>query len=186
MRLQALLKKNPRRLSRPHSNYKSIFPKNAWLPNFFFFDYSKELSRTDIYLDNPREPYYRKKLIVHFFVHRNKKNIMSSNNCTNNYVHEYVSQDLSWYKRDSLITWYDQVKCQEFLKNSNSHFKTAKIINFDIVKREAAGEMVSDNVLKKYQTVQNKMVSNYIKTYQDKFLDDAFRIERLDIFFEKN
>ena len=46
--------------------------------------------------------------------------------------------------------------------------------------------MVSDNVLKKYQPVQNKMVSNYIKTYQDKFLDDAFRIERLDIFFEKN
>ena len=26
-----------------------------------FFDYSKELGRTDIYLDNPREPYYIKK-----------------------------------------------------------------------------------------------------------------------------
>ena len=74
---------------------------------------------------------------------------MSSSKCTNNYVPEYVSQGLPWYERDGLMPWHDQVKCQEFLRNSNKHFKTAKIINFDIIRREAAGQKVPDEVLKK-------------------------------------
>ena len=56
----------------------------------------------------------------------------------------------SWYERDRLLTWYDQVKCQEFLRNLNKHFETAKIIKFDIIRRKAAGQKVPDEVLKKY------------------------------------
>ena len=89
---------------------------------------------------------------------------MSSSNCTNNYVPEYVPQDLPWYERHGLITWYDQVKSQKFLRNSNNHFKTASFINFDIIRREAAGHKVQDEVLKKYQTVQNERVSKYPKS----------------------
>ena len=110
---------------------------------------------------------------------------MSSSNCTNNYVPEYVPQDLPWYERDGLITWYDQVKCQKFLRNSNKHFKTAMIINFDIIRREAASHKVQDEVLKKYQTVQNERVSKYPKSDKDEFLSNAFRVDRPDIFFEK-
>ena len=74
---------------------------------------------------------------------------MSSSNCTNNYIPEYVAQNLPWYERDGLMTSYDQIKCQEFLRNSDKHFKTGKIVNFDIISREAAAEKVLDNVLKK-------------------------------------
>ena len=75
---------------------------------------------------------------------------MSNNNCVNNYVPEFVPQDLPRYKRDGLMTYYNQVKCQEYLRNSDSHFKTAKVINFDIIRREAAREKVPNELLKKY------------------------------------
>ena len=75
---------------------------------------------------------------------------MSNNNCVNNYVPEFVPQDLPRYERDGLMTYYNQVKCQEYLRNSDNHFKTAKIINFDIIRREAAREKVPNELLKKY------------------------------------
>lgn len=110
---------------------------------------------------------------------------MSSSNCTNNYIPEYVAQNLPWYERDGLMTWYDQIKCQEFLRNSDKHFKTGKIVNFDIISREAAAEKVLDNVLKKWETIQNERVSKYPKNDQETFLNSAFRTERPDIFFLK-
>ena len=103
---------------------------------------------------------------------------MSSNNCTNNYVPEFVPQNLPWYERDRLMMWYDQVKCREFLENSDKHFKTTKIVNFDIIRRETAGEKVPEEVLRKYQTVQNERVLKYPKNDQKKFLSSAFRNDR--------
>ena len=111
---------------------------------------------------------------------------MSNNNCVNNYIPEFVLQDLSWYEQDGLMTSYNPIKCQKFLRNSNSHFKTAKIINFNIIRREAAGEKVPDELLKKYQTVQNEWVSTHPKNHQKKILGSAFHTNRLDIFFEKD
>ena len=69
---------------------------------------------------------------------------MSSNNCVNNYVPKYVLKDLLWYERDGLMTWYDQVKCEEFLRDSDKHFKTEKVMNFDIIRREVAGEKMPE------------------------------------------
>ena len=106
-------------------------------------------------------------------------------NCTNNYVPEYVPKDLPWYERDGLMTWYNQAKCQDFLKNPDKHFKTTKVVNFDIIRREAAGKKVPEELLKKYQTIENERVSKYPKAEQNKFLSSAFRTDRPDIFLEK-
>ena len=35
----------------------------------------------------------------------------------NNYVPEYVPENLLWYERDGPLTWYDQAKCKEFLED---------------------------------------------------------------------
>ena len=53
-------------------------------------------------------------------------------NLANNYILLFVPQDLKWYERDRLMTWYDQTKCKEFLQNVDNHFENTKIINFDI------------------------------------------------------
>ena len=79
--------------------------------------------------------------------------------CSNNYVPEYVPPDLPWYERDGLMTWYDQAKCEDFLRNSKHHFQNTKIVNFNITRSEAKGEKVPDDIFKKYQTVQGNRVS---------------------------
>lgn len=89
--------------------------------------------------------------------------------CSNNYIPEYVPPNLPWYKRDGLMTWYDQVKSGDFLKNSKQHFGDTKMINFDIIRREGIDEKVPDGVVKKYETVQDSRVYQYPKKDHDNF-----------------
>ena len=41
--------------------------------------------------------------------------------------------NLNSSERDGLETWYRQNKCQEFLENTNKHFKQRKIVNFQMI-----------------------------------------------------
>ena len=45
------------------------------------------------------------------------------------YVPSFVPQDLPWYKRDDLMTWYDQVTCQDLLRDTDRNFDETKIVN---------------------------------------------------------
>ena len=55
---------------------------------------------------------------------------------SNSYVVKYVPENLPWYESDGLMTWYDQDKCADFLKDTNKHFREAKIINSDIIYKQ--------------------------------------------------
>ena len=101
---------------------------------------------------------------------------MSSNDGVNNYGPEFVPQDLPWYERDGLMTWY-----YEFLRYSENHFKTTKIINFDITRTEVVDKKVPDEVLKKFHTIQNDMVSKYSENNQKIFCVLLF--EPIDLIF---
>ena len=57
-------------------------------------------------------------------------------NLMNTYIPKYVPSDLEWYERDGLLAWYDQIKWVDFFRDTDSRFKQAKIINFDIICRE--------------------------------------------------
>lgn len=61
-------------------------------------------------------------------------------NPANSYVPQYIPDNLKWYERDGLLTWYDQCKCEDFLRNTDRHFKQTKIENFDIIHRMCTGE----------------------------------------------
>ena len=61
------------------------------------------------------------------------------NNLMNTYTLPYVSSDLEWRERDGLLTQYNQRKSEDFLRDADSHFKQAKIINFDIIRRGCRG-----------------------------------------------
>ena len=51
----------------------------------------------------------------------------------NNYISEYMPDDLPWYERDVLMTDLGKLKCDEFLKNPDKHFREKKIVNFSII-----------------------------------------------------
>ena len=82
-------------------------------------------------------------------------------NCVNNYIPEFFPKDLLWYERNQLMTWYDQVKCENFLRDTGKHFKEAKVINLYIIHREAQGQKVAEELLKHYQTLQDHRVRQY-------------------------
>ena len=71
-------------------------------------------------------------------------------------------------KKDFMY-WLDCRKCEDFLKNTIKHFKETKIVNFDIIHRQARGEPPpSKEQLQEYQTVSEKEVSMYSKPDQKK------------------
>ena len=101
------------------------------------------------------------------------------------YVPPFVPQDLPWYERDGLMMWYVQGKCQEFLRDTDRHFNKTKIVNFDIIHKQCCGEVVPNELLKYYQTVNQTRVSEYPSDDQENILSSTFRTNRQDIYFEK-
>ena len=77
------------------------------------------------------------------------------------YVPGFVSNDVKWYERDVLLTWYDQMKYERFLQDVNNHFANIKIVNFEIINKWIKGEEVSEWTLRNYQTVQKAEVFGY-------------------------
>ena len=58
----------------------------------------------------------------------------------NKFIPKYVPNDLKWYKKDGLDTWYLQNKCADFLMDTDEHFKKMKVVNFDMIKKEVSQE----------------------------------------------
>ena len=44
----------------------------------------------------------------------------------NVFIPKYVPQNLNWYEKDGLETWYRQIKCEEFLNNTGFYFAKKK------------------------------------------------------------
>ena len=88
----------------------------------------------------------------------------------NVFIPKYVPQNLKQYEKDGLETLYRQIKCEEFLNNTDLHFAKRKITNFDIIKNQ-----VSDNKLKQYQLIQHDEIKNYPLEFQEQIRSSIFR-----------
>ena len=88
-------------------------------------------------------------------------------NLMNSYVPKFVPKDFPWYERGGLMTWYDQMKYEDFLRDTNKHFQEVKRVDFDIIHRQCRGEEVPKHLLKQYQTVDDKSVLEYSTSEQD-------------------
>ena len=76
----------------------------------------------------------------------------------NRFIPNFVSNNLPWYERHGLDTWYEQGKCQDFLENTDNHFQNLQILNFDIINSNGK---IDDNKLKQYQTCNHHEIMNY-------------------------
>ena len=99
----------------------------------------------------------------------------------NEFIPPFVSKDLKWFERDRLETWYTSNKCEEFLENTDLHFKNRKIINFDMIKND-----ISDNKTKPHQQIDHDEIKKYPKHYQEQILSSIFRnANRKDMNIQK-
>lgn len=42
--------------------------------------------------------------------------------CTNRIITKFIPDNLKWYERDGLDTWYLKGKCDNFLSDTDSYF----------------------------------------------------------------
>ena len=108
-----------------------------------------------------------------------------SNNMTwefgSKFISPYISNDLKWYDRDGLETWYRRNQCEEFLENTDLHFQKGKVINFDIIKND-----ISKNKLKQYQQIDHDEAKKFPPQYQEQTMSSIFRnSNRKDMNIEK-
>ena len=80
------------------------------------------------------------------------------------------------------MTWYDQIKCDEFLEDLDAHFQKLQIVNFDII--HSKGNL-SASKMKQYQTIKHSEILAYPQQEQDEISSSIFRMKRDDMFVKK-
>lgn len=66
--------------------------------------------------------------------------LQKRSNFTNNYIPEFVLDNLNWYQRDGPMTYIDKLKYDNFVIDTDAHFKKMQIVSFDIIHRKARDE----------------------------------------------
>ena len=87
----------------------------------------------------------------------------------NVFIPKYVPNNLKWYERHGLDTWYLQNKSNEFLENTDLHFKQRKVVNFDIIKN---GE--NDKSIQQYNQLDHDEIKKYPPEYQEEIMSSIF------------
>ena len=87
-----------------------------------------------------------------------------------------------WCKHD-LMTYFDDLKYNEFAKNTDSYFENVKLINFDIIHHECRGDKLQ-NPERCYRTIRSKDFKNYEQHVQNNAILSGVKSERDDIHFE--
>lgn len=101
------------------------------------------------------------------------------------YIREIVPEDLSWYERDSLVTYIGQLKYKDFISNSDAYLEKAEVINFDMIyaRFSRRPQQYSEQ---HYQTVRLTNVSKRSKKEKKKAVSACFHSERQDTLWKKN
>ena len=98
----------------------------------------------------------------------------------NKYIPSYVPDNLKWFERYGLETWYNKNKCDEFLSNTDLHFEQMKIVNFDLIRN---GLKLESKKLKQYQTIDHEEMKKYPKDLQQQITSSIFHnIEQKDLY----
>lgn len=110
---------------------------------------------------------------------------MSNKRLINKYVPPFVEYlNLPWYEGDGLMWYIDSLRCQEFLDDTDEHFKKAEIVNFNIICHKCIDDLLLKD-LKTYQSVHKKDLLGYNQKQKKNFISSAFGYEHKDISAEK-
>ena len=97
------------------------------------------------------------------------------------FIPKYIPENLKWYEKDGLDTWFLRNKYEEFLNNTDLHFKKRHIVNFYMIKNNPSQETI-----KQYQTIDHDEIKRYPIEYKDQIRSSIFRnADRKDMFIEK-
>ena len=101
----------------------------------------------------------------------------------NTFIPKFVPNNLLWYERDGLNTWYEQNKCNDLLEDPDQHFENLQINNFDLIKNK---DKLSNQKIKQYQTIDHNEIMKSPERKREETMLSIFRnSKRRDIFIQK-
>ena len=89
--------------------------------------------------------------------------------CTNRIIPKFIPDNLKWYERDGLDTWYLKGKCDDFLSDTDSYFQNLKVINCDMIPNK-----LTNSETKKYETVDFKNLESFSNQNQEEITNSLF------------
>ena len=163
---------------------------------FSFENYKKLLEEFDCFLREhlstkfifvfPPKLIYSTKWKHNYIIYKKiDKDSSSKNDLTwqvdSKFIPKYIPNDLKWYKKDGLDTWYLKNKCDNFINNTYTYFEKFKITNFDLIKND-----VSKDVKKQYQTLDHDEIKHYPPHLQEQICSSIFQnAHRKDLHIPK-
>ena len=99
--------------------------------------------------------------------------------CDNRFIPKYIPNDLSWYEKDGLDTWYLQNKCNDFLRATDNHFKEMERI-FELIKSN-----VSEEQIKQYQQINHHEIMGYPHKLREEICSLIFHNVKRDGMYVK-
>ena len=82
------------------------------------------------------------------------------------------------------MTYFDDLKYDEFVSNMDGYFKNTQVINFDIIHHVCRSDKLQ-NPKKFYKTIRNNDFNNYEQHIRDNAFSSAIKSERNNIHFEQ-
>ena len=67
----------------------------------------------------------------------------------------FFLNNIPWYERDGVNTWCEQMKCNEFLGDTDNQFKNLEITNFDMIYNN---KTLSNDKIKQYQSIDHHKI----------------------------
>ena len=112
-----------------------------------------------------------------------KREKISQKDFANNCIPEYVPDNLPWYKTDSLITYIDKLKYDNFARSRDEYLANTEFVNFEMFYKKINETKVSHEIEKIY--IRQSTVLGYniiLKNKKDLVLFSAFRYRKKDVY----
>ena len=100
------------------------------------------------------------------------------------YIPPYVKENLKWYEKEGLITYFQQLEYKEFKRDRDAYINQTKILNFDIIHHICRGDKL-EKTIKEHNTVKKENLKQMPPSEKYAAVAACFRSSNKNIFVEK-
>ena len=102
---------------------------------------------------------------------------------TNGYIPKKKKKEKYEWFEPNLMTYFDDLKYDEFVSDRDAYFANVQVINLDII-HQACRVRLLQNPESYYKTIRNQDFKNYEQNVKEKAVPTAIKTERDDIHVE--
>ena len=101
------------------------------------------------------------------------------------YIPPYIKDNLKWYEKEGLITYFQQREYQEFKKDRDAYINETKILNFDIIHHMCRGDKL-EKTIKEHNTVKKERLKQMPPSEKYTAVAACFRSSNKNIIIERS